>query len=261
MLRLPFTNWSLSALALSMIALPATSPLANGDCARDAMLVFDGSGSMAEVTFDPTAPTKIADARRAIAQAIPDIAPLRRIGLLIYGPNAGDSCGGIDLRFAPKPNAALSVISAIDGIAPRGLTPLAASVHAAAQALNHRTQPGIVVVVTDGNETCGGRPCQTAMELAATSRDLTIHVIGFRATVDFWTWDNPEQEAQGGTDSVARCLADLTGGIFVKTQTVSELVEALQITLGCPLYGQITPTLPKQTKHRQTTNTQKNAPA
>lgn len=258
MLRLPFKNWSLSALALTMMALPATAPLANGGCARDAMLVFDGSGSMAEVTFDPTAPTKIADARRAIAQAIPDIAPLRRIGLLIYGPNAGDSCGGIDLRFAPRPDAAHAVITAIDGLTPRGLTPLAASVRAAAQALNHRADPGIIVVVTDGNETCGGRPCQTATDLAEASRDLTIHVIGFRATVDFWTWDNPEQEAQGGTDSVARCLADLTGGIYVKTQTVSELVEALKVTLGCPLYGQFPPVLPQ---HPQTTHTQKNAPA
>lgn len=220
------------------LSLPAHA-LAAG-CATDAMLVFDGSGSMIEYGFDYRQVTRIKEARQAVATALPQVEDFRRIGLLIYGPNTGDSCSGLDLRFAPRPQAAQPIISAVNDLNPGGLTPLAASVDVAAQALDHRREPGIIVVVTDGNETCGGLPCATADRLAAEARDLTIHVIGFRAIVDFWTWDNPEQEAHTGKGSVARCLADRTGGLYVSADTVDTLIEALQVTLGCPLYGDTT---------------------
>jgi len=38
-------------------------------CARDAMLVLDGSASMSEIGFDATAPTRIDDARTSICPA------------------------------------------------------------------------------------------------------------------------------------------------------------------------------------------------
>ena len=61
-------------------------------------------------------------------------------------------------------------------------------------------------------------------------------LIGFRAVVDFFAWNNPEQDPHTST-TVARCLADETGGLFVTTKTVDELVAALQRTLGCPVIG------------------------
>lgn len=225
-------------LALAMAAFaPAPATLATSECATDAMLVFDGSGSMVEFGFDFRQVTRITEARRAVARAMPQIAPHRRIGLLIYGPNTGDSCSGIDVRFGPRPDAAQPIIEAVEALSPGGLTPLATSVGVAAEVLDHRNRPGVIVVVTDGNETCGGRPCATGAALTGEAQDLTIHVIGFRAVVDFWTWDNPEQEAHFREDIVARCLADMTGGLYVKTETVDELVEALNATLGCPIYG------------------------
>lgn len=216
---------------------PAPPTLATTDCATDAMLVFDGSGSMIEFGFDYRQVTRIAEARQAVAQAMPQIAPHRRVGLLIYGPNDGDSCSGIDVRFSPRPNAADRIIADVEALSPGGLTPLANSVNTAAEVLDFRNQPGVIVVVTDGNETCGGRPCAMGTELLAGAQDLTIHVIGFRAVVDFWTWDNPEQESHMRQDMVARCLADMSGGLYVKTETVDELVEAMNATLGCPIYG------------------------
>lgn len=231
----------LSALALTIAGLwpGGVASQGEGGCATDAMLVFDGSGSMVEFGYDFRRVTRIAEARQAVEIALPQVAPFRRIGLLIYGPNDGDSCSGIDLRFAPKPDAAQSVIEDVKALSPGGLTPLANSVRAAAEVLRHRTTPGVIVVVTDGNETCGGRPCAMSDMLMGEAEDLTIHVIGFRALVDYWTWDNPEQEIHSGDKSVARCLADRTGGKYVTAETVQELVEALQQTLGCPLYGRL----------------------
>ena len=207
-----------------------------GDCSVDAMLVFDGSASMDEISFETGPNTRIVEARQAIRRAMPDIAPYRRVGLLTYGPGPNGACENLDLRFGPIAESAGPVSDAIDALRPDGLTPLTDAVRLAAMALEYRNSPGVVVLVTDGNETCGGRPCEMVHELKSTARDLTIHVIGFRAVVDFFAWNNPEQDPQT-TTTVARCLADATGGLFVTTETVDELVVALRRTLGCPVIG------------------------
>ncbi|WP_299348511.1 VWA domain-containing protein [uncultured Shimia sp.] len=224
-------------IAASALTLGHTVPKAQiSECSVDAMLVFDGSTSMDEITFETGPNTRITEARRAIRQAMPNIEPYRRVGLLIYGPGPYGACENLDLRFGPIDRAAGPVTDAIDTLQPDGLTPLTEAVKQAAEALNYQNEPSVVVLVTDGNETCGGRPCEMAQTLRASARDLTVHVIGFRAVVDFFAWNNPEQDALNST-TVARCLADETGGLFVTTQTVDELVAALQRTLGCPVIG------------------------
>lgn len=190
---------------------------------------------MDEIGFDTGDATRIDEARQAMARAMPEIAPFRRVGLLIYGPGPNGSCGNLDLRFPPQLDAAGPVIAEIEALRPGGLTPLSAAVAQAADVLDYRNAPGVIVLVTDGNETCGGRPCALGKSLAVTGRDLTVHVIGFRVVVDFFSWNNPEQDPLSTT--VSRCLADETGGLFVSTETVDELVVALQDTLGCPLIG------------------------
>ncbi len=221
------------ALALSLATLPGPPPQAAADCARDAMLVFDGSGSMGELGHDPTAPTRIEDARRAVRAAMPDIAPYRRVGLLTYGPGGAHACSGIDLRFGPRADSGPAVVAGIDALQPGGLTPLAASVAAAADVLGDE---GIVVLVTDGNETCGGTPCALGTALAARRPGLTVHVIGFRVVYDPFSWNSPEAQELDG-ETVAQCLPDATGGLFVSTETVNELADALRVTLGCMVVG------------------------
>lgn len=225
------------ATLLSLTASATALPAAPG-CAADAMLVFDGSASMDELVSDVRARTRIVDAREAIRDAIPDITPFRRVGLLVYGPGPLDACSDIDLRFPPEPNSARAIIDAIDGLRPAGMTPLTESARRAAEVLDFRTTPGIVVLVTDGNETCGGGPCELGEDLARQAADLTVHVIGFRVVVDFFSWDNPEQQDFSPGETVARCLADRTGGMFVSTETVDELAGALRATLGCALFGE-----------------------
>jgi Ca-activated chloride channel family protein len=223
------------ALAFALSA-AMTAQTALAECTTDAMVVFDGSGSMSEIGFDVRDATRIEEARIAMGRVMPQVERFRRIGLLTYGPDGTGGCTGIKLRFAPKPMAGASMVLELDALRPTGLTPLTASVAQAAEVLDYRTRPAIVVLVTDGNETCGGRPCTLGRALEAQGHDLTVHVIGFRSTVDFFAWNNPEQDPHSSA-TVARCLADETGGRFVNTDTVDELVEALQSTLGCPVIG------------------------
>ena len=217
--------------------LPCVAPAQAQDCTRDAMLVFDGSASMAELGLQLDEPKRIDDARAALRDAMPQIAPIRRIGLITYGPGPENSCDGINLKFPPVANAADPVLEAISWLDPNGLTPLTEAVRQAADVLNYRTDPGIVVLVTDGNDTCGGAPCQLGAELAATAAKLTVHVIGLRVDTDRFGLENPSDGLFPEDVSVAKCLSDSTGGLYVSTDTVEELSDALRQTLGCAFIG------------------------
>jgi Ca-activated chloride channel family protein len=87
-----------------------------------------------------------------------------------------------------------------------------------------------VVVVTDGEETCGGSPCDLGKKLHAVAYRLTVHVIGYRPKGFSWT----------GEESIlgAKCLADENGGLYIAAETREELIEALDKTLGCPMVTQ-----------------------
>jgi Ca-activated chloride channel family protein len=192
------------------------------------MIVFDASGSMGTTDYALKLP-RIARVKKSMATVIPEVAPLRRLGLIVYGEGAYNDCDSIDLRMKPTPDAAAPMLDAIRGINPRGRTPLTRSVELAADALDYRNKPATVVLLTDGEETCGGDPCRSAKALKAAAKDLTIHVIGYRE--------------QGGYFA-ARCMADQTGGKYESVKTEEELIEALRKTLGCPFITERGPAAP-----------------
>ena len=218
--------------AVLMTALSVGIASAQHACDRDAMIVFDGSGSMSEAGFNMLNEPRIYEARRAVRQSIPKIAPYRKLGLIIYGPGAAGACSNVDLRFRPQPNAADRIIEAIDALSPDGKTPLTDAVRSAADVLDYRNRPGIVVLVTDGKETCDGLPCQLAAELASDGKDLTVHVIGFKVRGRHFDWGKRGDYSQA--ISVAHCLADRTGGRYFSAETVEDLTKALIQALGCP---------------------------
>src|SRR5437867_3626216 len=84
------------------------------------------------------------------------------------------------LNFRPIPNAAERIMSAVTALNPAGKTPLVEAVKQAAEVLDYRTEKGVIVLLTDGEETCGGAPCDLGKLLKANSRGLTVHAIGYQ---------------------------------------------------------------------------------
>ncbi|MEM9059178.1 MAG: vWA domain-containing protein [Pseudomonadota bacterium] len=222
-----------SVCAIVLLALGTASSRTNETCESDALLVFDGSGSMSENGFNQLDEPRILLARRAIAEAMPQIATHRKVGLLTYGPGPGDACENIDLKFPPISNAAPRVIAEIELLEPSGDTALTQAVRDAAEVLDFQNESATVVLLTDGKETCGGAPCELGATLAEDGHDITVHVIGFKVRGDFFSWAGQGRDEYINGKTVARCLADQTGGLYVSTETVSELADALKRTLGC----------------------------
>ena len=94
-------------------------------------------------------------------------------------------------------------------------------------------KPGVIVRVTDGEETCGGAPCDLGKWLHAKAAQLTVHVIGYRVKDFSWT----------GEQSIldVKCLAEQNGGLYITAESEEELAEALEKTLGCPMLSEALP--------------------
>jgi Ca-activated chloride channel family protein len=201
---------------------------AEESCTDDAMIVFDASGSMSGNVMlgMATAITRIDEVRSALGKVLPVASRYRRVGLITYGPGPYNQCN-VELNMKPRPNAARHIMQEVDVITPAGKTPLTAAVEQAAEVLDFRNKPGVIVVLTDGEETCGGSPCELGKELQDGAARLTVHVIAYRTSYFSWTG---EQSVLG-----IRCLAEKNNGLYVTADTQGELIAAFRETLSCPM--------------------------
>ena len=195
------------------------------------MIVFDASGSMSGNGWGYGSVTagmvsRIDKVRATLAKILPKVTRLRRVGLISYGPGVWNQCN-VHLDLTPAANAAAPIMAAINALIPAGKTPLTAAVAQAAEVLDFRAKPGVIVVVTDGEETCGGSPCDLGEHLSGEAAQLTVHIIGLRVKGYTWTGEQSVVEA--------KCLAERNRGLYLTVETEEELMQALEKTLGCPM--------------------------
>jgi Ca-activated chloride channel family protein len=203
-------------------------------CTEDAMIVFDGSGSMYGDGWgyaSTSRMSRIDNARSALTKVLPNITRSRRVGLITFGPGPYNQCN-VKLELKPTPNAADRIMRIINALVPAGKTPLTSAVEQAANVLDFREKPGVIVVLTDGEETCGRSPCELGQELHAEAAKLTINVIGLRVKGFSWTGEQSMVETE--------CLAEQNGGLYIAVETEDELASAFEKTLGCPMISQHT---------------------
>jgi Ca-activated chloride channel family protein len=216
---------------VSILVTGAQGAEEHSPCTEDAMIVFDASGSMSGDGWGYGSETagvvsRIDKVRATLAKILPKVTRFRRVGLISYGPGAWDQCN-VRLDLKPTADAAAQIMTAINALNPAGKTPLSAAVKQAADVLDFRTKPGLIVVLTDGEETCGGSPCALGGKLAKEAAQLTVHIIGLRVKGYTWTGEQSVVET--------KCLAERNRGLYLTVETEDELTEALEKTLGCPM--------------------------
>jgi len=65
-------------------------------------------------------------------------------------------------------------------ISPVGKTPVAKSLHQAGEIMGNNAQPTTIILISDGEETCGGDPCAVARQLKQNPNiELKIYSIGY----------------------------------------------------------------------------------
>ncbi len=201
----PLFAAALACLPLSLVpvALPAQER-------AQSILILDASGSMWG-QIDGTA--KITIAQSVVSDLMESLPEDQALGLTAYGHREKGDCADIETLIQPG-GGRDAIIEAVNGLTPRGKTPMTDAVIAAAQTLRYTEEKATVILVSDGIETCHPDPCAAARELEAAGVDFTAHVIGFDI-------DDPEAIAQ------MQCLANETGGRFLSASNAAELGTAL----------------------------------
>ena len=226
----PISQLAALTLALTLTApgLARAEPKRNDiECTKDLMFVFDASGSMGTTDLTAKVP-HIQRVKNALHHIVSEIPQSRRIGLIVYGQGAYNRCDTIELKLQPQTNAGAAIVEAVDKITPAGKTPLTEAVKDAAQVLDYKNNPSVIVLLTDGEETCGGDACALADRLRREAKDLTVHVIGYR-----------HAQASGlGSTFTARCLAEVNGGLYLPVEKENEIITALRRTITCPMESQ-----------------------
>ena len=196
----------------------AEASASEGSADAKAALILDASFSMLEEDADGP---RIDAAKKATHELIDSLPATAQMGLFAYGAqesNAPDNrekgCKDIQ-RLVPIGEVDKDEFgSAIDGLTPKGYTPMGNALREAAEELGDEGERSIILV-SDGIDTCAPpEVCDVAKELAGQGVDLTIHTVGFKA----------DEEARAELE----CIAEAGGGQFLEAADASSLAESLK---------------------------------
>nr|WP_283811207.1 VWA domain-containing protein [Bradyrhizobium uaiense] len=198
----------LLSLGLALLSPPVAQAQAQG---TDTILVLDASGSMWGLVDGQS---KIAAARQAVDSILSKWNPADRLGVMVYGHRSKGDCKDIELMIPVSKFDPARIKAAVDGINPKGKTPIADSLRAAAEALHSTENKANVILVSDGIETCAPDPCGAAAELKKAGIGFTAHVIGLDV-------------ADPAAKSQLQCIARATGGVYLDASNAASLTGAL----------------------------------
>lgn len=187
------------------------SLVVSGFAKDKAVLVLDASGSM---WGQVGGQAKIDLAKEVLNDLVDNWDKEVELGLSVYGHRSKGDCNDIEMVYPISVIDRDRLTGIVDGISPKGKTPLSKAVRHAAEQLKYTEDKATVILISDGKESCKIDPCTMATDLEKLGVDFTAHVIGF--------------DVDKQTQSELRCIADNTGGNYYDAKGAKELSEALK---------------------------------
>jgi hypothetical protein len=194
-----------------------TAPAAGAAAGAAVEVILDASGSMLQRIGRQT---RMEIARGVLNQIVSGVLPTGTpFALRAFGHRQAGSCRtDLEIPLGPlDPAAAKKTIAAIQ--AKNGAkTPIAASLRLAGQDLGAAQGRKVLVLVTDGEETCGGDPAAEIRKLREQGLDVQLNIVGFGVEDD-------------RTRALFRDWAALGGGQFLSARDGAELSAAMALAL------------------------------
>ena len=183
----------------------------------EVLVVVDGSGSMKEPF--PGARSRIAAARDAVSLVVDNLHHEIVTGLVSF-TDCGETSTPEKYTYRERPK----LLARVRGLSPSRRTSLANSIRRAGNAAKS-VGPATVVVVSDGDDTCGGDPCGVARAIKSRKPLLKINVLDLSDT----------------GSAALQCVADVSGGRVFVPGTAAQMNEELQEATGQPDAGHCNP--------------------
>ncbi|MEM9296858.1 MAG: VWA domain-containing protein [Bacteroidota bacterium] len=152
------------------------------------LFLLDGSGSMLASWGKYS---RIEVAKELLTDLIDSlkIDPKLQLGLRVYGhiySRQAQNCKDTRLEVGFATNNHQRIIDELTSITPKGTTPIAYSLEQAANDFPLATgYRNIVIIITDGIESCDGDPCSVSLSLQRKNIFLKPFIIGIGMTTDY----------------------------------------------------------------------------
>ncbi len=141
-------------------------------------VVLDASGSMLQRLDGER---RIDLAKAALTELVSEVLPESvDFTLRVFGHKEADSCR-TDLEIPVGALNRTAAAASIAGVEAMNLakTPIAETLRLAGADLANRDGPKLIILLTDGEETCDGDPAAVISELVAASVDVRVNIVGF----------------------------------------------------------------------------------
>jgi hypothetical protein len=174
------------------------------------LVIFDSSGSMKESLGRET---KLAAAKRVMTQLLPSLPKDAAVGLMVFGHRSSE-CTDIELVEPIRPvtpEAVARMQETVGKLDARGWTPIAESLRRSISAFGG--QPGRIILVTDGEESCKGDVCAAAEEVRNSGIHLVVDIVGF--------------DLNAAEKAALKCITDTTGGRYYDARDGAALGTAM----------------------------------
>ncbi len=181
------------------------------------LFVVDFSKSMSEYLEHDK---KINLVKRSLNRILPQISPETKVGMRVYGHNcnilAFQACRSSELVVPIEKNSIFKIQNELSKLKPKGMTPITYSLKQAVKRdFSSFDGKKHIILLTDGGENCDESPCDYAISLIKTRRDINIDVIAFNVS-------DEDDLAQ------LKCTADVTGGRFIEAETSGQLLRSME---------------------------------
>jgi Ca-activated chloride channel family protein len=180
------------------------------------ILVLDGSGSMKESSG--IGGTRMDAAKKGLRSVINELPADSKVGLRVYGSTISDGKGSCKDTQLLAPVATVDkdkLKKGVDKLKPLGNTPIAYSLQKAYKDLPS-SGPRSIVLVSDGEENCGGNPCKVARDLKKKGAKFYIDVVGL--------------QVDDSSRNQLTCIASAGGGTYYDVSKLSDLSSTLTRT-------------------------------
>jgi hypothetical protein len=212
----------------------AHSGVSNGGGAVE--VILDASGSMLQKIGSER---RIDIAKRTLKNLTDNVIPAGTpFALRVFGREA-NSCQ-TDLDIPPHPLDRAAVAGKIDALSAKSnaKTPIAASLEKVSSDLKEVRGDRLVILVTDGEETCGGNPAKTIHKLMKQVDNVRVNIVGFavddrKTAALFRQWAS----AGGGGYFDAQNAASLDEAFSLAVKPRFEVVDAQKRVVGEGLVG------------------------
>lgn len=207
------------------------------------LFIVDGSRSMLEKLEGSN--QKMDAAKQVLQNAISRIPSDVNLGLRVFGQGYtgtqptmfGGGFGGIQIDAECR-NSALwvpigrgnrrTIIEKVRQIKPYGMTPLAYAIEQAAmQDFRGTTGKKIIILITDGADTCGGNPCEVVRRLPLFGIKIKLDVVGL------------DLHREPGARNQLNCIAKESGGTYSDASTAAQLIDSVSASVSKAIEGRV----------------------